>query len=123
MDYKRFRAEAGITTGDMIKAVKDVCPKYSKCQQSFVDQPDKYGLCLLPSIDKLLASRFGSEGKAEAESESKPVPKRTKPHRLVVYLPDELNEQFAQIRAREGCTTQELLKDLIENWLIATRDL
>ena len=119
MDYKRFRAEHELTSRDMIDTVRDVCPAYSKIQQSMVDHPDKYGLCLLPSLDRLLVSRFGPEGGGPVKKQ----PARSKPHRLVVYLPDDLNDKFAQIRSREGCTTQELLRDLIENWLIATADM
>lgn len=120
MDYRQFRLDAGISTKDMIDAVREICPKYSKAQQSFADQPDKYGLCLLPSIEKKLIERFGP-GAAATVTKSKP--RRTKPNRFVVYLSDDLAEKVKRIRAREGSTTQELLQDLIENWLITTEEM
>lgn len=119
MDYRQFRLDTGITTKDMIAAVREVCPKYSKAQQSFADQPDKYGLCLLPSLDKMLVERFANGKKLK----EKTPPKRTKPNRFVVYLPDDIAEKVKKIRASQGCTTQELLCDLIENWLITTEGL
>lgn len=120
MDYRLFRAEHGLTARDMIAAVSEQCPRYTKIQQSMVDQPEKYGVRLLQSLDEKLVELCSAQTPREIKKAS---PQRTKPHRLVVYLPDDLNRKFAEIRAREGCTTQELLKDLIENWLIATRDI
>ncbi len=119
MDYKQFRLDAGITTKDMIMAVREICPKYSKAQQSFADHPDLYGLCLLPSIEKALIERFGGA----AAKPPKTVPKRSKPNRFVVYLNDDIAEKVKKIRAKQGCTTQELLSVLIENWLITTEEM
>ena len=119
MDYKQFRIDNGIATKDMIEAVREVCPKFSKGTMSFADQPDKYGLCLLPSMDKMLLERFGG---GQGKPAPKAAPKRTKPNRFVVYLPDDLAEKVKRIRASQGCTTQELLIDLIENWLITTEE-
>jgi hypothetical protein len=119
MDYRQFRADHGIAVKDVVDVVREVCPKFSKGTMSFADQPDKYGLCLLPSLDKLLVERFGGQVK---EAPAKAQPKRTKPNRFVVYLPDDLAEKVKKIRAAQGCTTQELLIDLIENWLITTEE-
>uniref|UniRef100_UPI003FF14E12 ribbon-helix-helix domain-containing protein n=1 Tax=Candidatus Limivicinus sp. TaxID=3030905 RepID=UPI003FF14E12 len=119
MDYKKFRADTGIAAKDMIKAVKEIAPGYSKVHQSFVENPDKSGLCLLPSLDRMLVDRFGGT----APPAKKKADNRTLKNKLTVRLPDDVYGKFAQIRAREGCTTQELLRDLIENWLIATQDI
>lgn len=122
MDYRQFRMDTGITVKDMVEVLKDVCPKYSRSIQCFADQPDKYGLCLLPSLEKLLVERFGPCKDTPPAPKSKSKPQRTKPHRLVVYLSDDLNEKVVKIRAAQGCTTQELLSDLIENWLVTTAE-
>lgn len=119
MDYRQFRIDNGIATKEMVEAVREICPKFSKGTMSFADQPDKYGLCLLPSLDKMLLERFGGGQKQIAP---KAAVKRTKPNRFVVYLPDDLAEKVKKIRAAQGCTTQELLSDLIENWLITTEE-
>lgn len=64
MDYNQFRASNGISRGDMIKTVKEICPKYSKATQSMVDNPDKYGVCLLPG--QTAEGRSTRPGPAEA---------------------------------------------------------
>lgn len=119
MDYRQFRIDHGLKGDDVVAVIKPICRKFSKGTLSFAEQPDKYGLCLLPSLDKLLIERFGGQVKEEPV---KAQPKRTKPNRFVVYLPDDLAEKVKKIRAAQGCTTQELLSDLIENWLIATEE-
>ena len=119
MDYRKFRLDNSLDTKTMISAVREVCPKFSKATMSFADQPDKYGLRLLPSIERMLVERFGG-GQPRLP---KPKPIRTKPNRFVVYLPDDLAEKVKRIKAKQGCTTQELLSDLIENWLITTEEM
>lgn len=119
MDYKKFRADTGTASRDMIKAIKEIAPGYSKVHQSFIENPDKSGLCLLPSLDKMLVERFGGG----VPKEKKRADNRTLKNKLTVRLPDDVYEKFAQIRSREGCTTQELLRDLIENWLLTTQDM
>ena len=56
MDYRQFRADHGIAVKDVVDVVREVCPKFSKGTMSFADQPDKYGLCLLPSWTSCLLS-------------------------------------------------------------------
>lgn len=111
MDYKQFRAQNGLSTKDMIAAVRETCPKYSKIQQSMVDGPDKYGVCLLPALDEMLIERFGSSQKSVVKKQ----PQRKKANRFQVWLDDDTAKKFMAIRAREGSTTQQLLQDLIEN--------
>ena len=117
MDYNQFRASNGISRGDMIKTVKEICPKYSKATQSMVDNPDKYGVCLLPALDKLLLEKYGGR-----QPQKKPEPNRKKKNRFQVWLDDETAQKLIAIRARDGMTTQQLLQELIEN-LIALSEI
>lgn len=118
MDYKKFRVDNGLSTRDIVCVLKESAPKYSKVHQSFIEHPDESGLCLLPSLDKLLIERFGAGSIQATKKEN-----RRLKNKLTVRLPDDIYSRFAEIRAREGCTTQELLRDLIENWLLTTQDM
>lgn len=118
MDYKQFRIEHGISTKDMIRTVSAVCPKYTKMQQSMVDQPEKYGVCLLPSLDKRLIEVFGkSEPLEEKEQEPRKPPNRTKPERFTFRLTKKKADKLRKIRAKLGVTTQELVSDVMENYI------
>ena len=118
MDYKQFREEHGISTKEMIYTVSAVCPKFTKMQLSMVDQPEKYGVCLIPSMDKRLIEVFG---KVEHLEESEPAPKkkpnRTKPERFTFRLTKKKADKLRKIRAKLGVTTQELVCDVMENYI------
>ena len=110
MDYKQYRADTGITSKDMIRVVRDIYPNYSKITQSMVDNPEKYGICLLPAAEKAVTSHFGEPDKA-------PPPKRKKAHRLVVYLEDEPYQEVRACIEEQGVSTQEFLHELLIQWL------
>ena len=118
MDYKKFREDHGISTKEMIHTVSAVCPKFTKMQLSMVDQPEKYGVCLIPSMDKRLIEVFG---KVEQLEESEPAPKkkpnRTKPERFTFRLTNKKADKLRKIRAKLGVTTQELVCDVMENYI------
>ena len=118
MDYKQFREEHGISTKEMICTVSAVCPKFTKMQLSMVDQPEKYGVCLIPSMDKRLIEVFG---KVEHLDGEEPVPKkkpnRTKPERFTFRLTKKKADKLRKIRAKLGVTTQELVCDVMENYI------
>ena len=90
MDYKQFRETNSVSGKDMISALRELYPKYGKATQSMVDNPEKYGVRLLPAAERHLAERF------VGEHDGHKAPNRRKPHRLVVYLPDDL---YRQVRA------------------------
>lgn len=121
MDYRQFRLAKGIDRKEMIATIRDVCPKYSKIQQSMIEAPDKYGLCLLPSLDTMLEERYG-EGATATKAHKKAQPNRTKKNRFQVWLDDDTAAKLIAIRAKDGTTTQQLLQDLIEN-LIARYEI
>ena len=81
MDYKQFRETNSVSGKDMISALRELYPKYGKATQSMVDNPEKYGVRLLPAAERHLAERF------VGEHDGHKVPNRRKPHRLVVTSP------------------------------------
>lgn len=118
MDYKQFREEHGISTKEMIYTVSAVCPKFTRMQLSMVDQPEKYGVCLIPSLDKRLIEVFGKvEQLEESEPAQKKKPNRTKPERFTFRLTKKKADKLRKIRAKLGVTTQELVCDVMENYI------
>lgn len=118
MDYKQFREDNEISGKDMISALRELYPKYGKATQSMVDNPEKYGVRLLPAAERHLSERFTGK-----HSPAKKAPNRRKPHRLVVYLPDELYSQIRELIEAEGCTTQEFLTEILVKWLLTIEEL
>lgn len=117
MDYKQFREDNSVSGKDMISALRELYPKYGKATQSMVDNPEKYGVRLLPAAERHLAERF------VGEHDGHKVPNRRKPHRLVVYLPDDLYRQVRALIDEEGCTTQEFLTEILVTWLVNIEEL
>lgn len=118
MDYKQFREEHVISTKEMICTVSAVCPKFTKMQLSMVDQPEKYGVCLIPSMDKRLIEVFGKVEHLDGEeSAPKKKPNRTKPERFTFRLTKKKADKLRKIRAKLGVTTQELVCDVMENYI------
>ena len=58
-DYELYRNSVGITNAQMTKTLSEVYRGYSKIIASFVNQQDKYGVCLLPAAEDLLARTYG----------------------------------------------------------------
>lgn len=75
MDYKQFREQRNLSPRDMVEVIRAECPKYGKGQQSMIEHPDRYGMCLLPAIDKILLEHFGGDSSEEANTE----PEKEKP--------------------------------------------
>lgn len=124
-DYNAYRAEKGISRGDMIRAVKLHYPKYSKVTQSFVDNPANTGVCLLPEAEYHLVDIYGfgrglsivDDGTyqpAHRDPPAKKQPNRRKGHRHTVRLGDEKNARVLEFAARHGFAT---MQDLIETAL------
>lgn len=103
IDYNAYRAEKGISRGDMIQAIRQRYPKYSKVAQSFVDNPASTGVCLLPEAEYHLVDIYGPPVKKK--------PNRRKGHRYTVRLGDELNARVLELAARlKTKTMQELIE-------------
>ena len=53
-DYVRYREEKGLSNNQIIRTVAEGYPGYTKIQNTMVNNPQKYGICLLPEAEKLL---------------------------------------------------------------------
>lgn len=99
-DYKLYRNEKHISNTEMVDAIKPEFPGFSKIQASMVQQPLKYGLCLLPEAEAILIEKYGQglgleTGRidsvySEPEEPVKKVVHRRKRNRLAVRLTDEM---------------------------------
>lgn len=58
-DYEMYRNSVGITNAQMTKILNRTFPHYTRITASMVNQPEKYGVCLTPSAEDLLARTFG----------------------------------------------------------------
>lgn len=119
-NYVQYRKSVGISNNDMIKAIRASFKNYSGATNAMVNNPDRYGVCLLPEAEKLLVAHFGL-GEGLDYKKDKPVRKaclRKKPNRLSVYLTDEMYEQFKQMMKSNGCdTVQDFLLKILEDYL------
>lgn len=94
-DYELYRATVGITNSQMTKTLNKEFPHYTRITASMVNQPEKYGVCLTPKAEDILARRYGL-GKGLAwvtyvidNIRSKRDDHRKKGNRITVWLPDD----------------------------------
>lgn len=111
-DYNAYRAEKNISNNDLIRAVKDEFPAFSKIHLSFANNPQKSALCLVPEAEACLISAFGSgRGLLSAPETTgapkKPKPNRRKPHRLVVYVDEPLFRRVQAVATQRGYVTMQ----------------
>lgn len=112
-DYKLYREEKNLSNNDLIRAVKVGFPSFTKAQMSFASNPEKHALCLVPEAEALIVSAFGDgaglafSGHKAPPKERKPKPNRKKPHRLVVYLDDDLFAAVQTLAAKRGYATMQ----------------
>lgn len=119
-NYDQFIKSAGITSAAFTRSVRENYPAFSKITKSMVCHPDKYGLQLVPEAEAKLAQDFGEHpGLSPAAKTVKPKPRavsRTKPNRLVVYLPDDTNEKLRDMMTARGYkTVQDFLFCVLTN--------
>lgn len=119
-NYAEYRDSVGIKNADMIRAIRGSYKNYSGATNAMVNNPERYGVCLIPDAEKILAANFGI-GKGLDYKQEKPIRKaclRKKPNRVSVYLSDEMYEQFKTLMHFEGCdTVQEFLYRILEDYL------
>ena len=119
-DYKAYQEHVGITNPEMTEALQKVYPSYNKVCGTYVNNPKKYGVCLLPAAERLLLATFGPGPGLESlpwqEKKKKKSDKRRKGNAVTVRMTDELY-QFAQAAKQEACC--ESMQALFEYLLIA----
>ena len=119
-NYREYRDAVGINNADMIRAIRASYKKYGGATNAMVNNPESYGVRLLPEAEKLLAAHFGYANGLDAVKE-KPIRKaalRKKPNRLSVYLSDDMYMQIKDIMLRDGFdTVQDFLLNMIRDYL------
>lgn len=119
-NYAKYRDSVGIKNADMIRAIRGSYKNYSGATNAMVNNPERYGVCLLPEAEKILVANFGSGSGLDYKAE-KPIRKaclRKKPNRLSVYLSDDMYRQIIAVMHEDGCdTVQEFLYRILEDYL------
>lgn len=109
-DYRKYCSDTGITNGEMVEALREQFPKYSKSTQSMICNPADYAVQLTEEAEILLISHFGfAEGLAAKAPRNHA--NKAKPHRLYVRINAELKARLEELKARLHFSTEQ---DLIE---------
>ena len=124
-DYELYRATVGITNSQMTKTLNKEFPHYTRITASMVNQPEKYGVCLTPKAEDILARRYGL-GKGLAwvtyvidNIRQKRDDHRKKGNRITVWLPDDtyfriLSLKTANVYPTLQAFAEAAIVDLIE---------
>lgn len=116
-DYNTYIESAGISGGAFTRAIHAKYPGFSKIGKSMVCNPERYGVCLIPEAEAQLLAAFGDHPGLSANAKRvspRPRPARTKPNRLVVYLPDDTNARLRALMQRRGyATVQDFLCSIL----------
>lgn len=114
-DYRQYRENTGIKNVDMIRTLRSQYKKYGGATNAMVNNPDSYGVCLLPEAEKLLAKRYGYDKTLSSAKEPR-VEKavvRKKPNRLSIYLTDDMYEVFKSAMKEKGFdTVQDFIMEI-----------
>ena len=113
-DYIRYREEKGLSNNQIIRAIAEGYPGYTKIQNTMVNNPQKYGICLLPEAEKLLVDKFGEGEGIKLRGVKRSESRRKKSNRLVVRLNDEMYNRVRDLMFRLKYTSvQAFLEDAL----------
>ena len=113
-DYIRYREEKGLSNNQIIRTIAEGYPGYTKIQNTMVNNPQKYGICLLPEAEKLLVDKFGEGEGIKLRGVKRSESRRKKSNRLVVRLNDEMYNRVRDLMCRLRYTSvQAFLEDAL----------
>ena len=113
-NYIRYREEKGLSNNQIIRTIAEGYPGYTKIQNTMVNNPQKYGICLLPEAEKLLVDKFGEGEGIKLRGVKRSESRRKKSNRLVVRLNDEMYNRVRDLMFRLRYTSvQEFLEDAL----------
>lgn len=113
-DYVRYREEKGLSNNQIIRTVAEGYPGYTKIQNTMVNNPQKYGICLLPEAEKLLVDKFGEGEGIKIHGAKHSESRRKKSNRLVVRLNDEMYNRVRDLMFKLRYTSvQAFLEDAL----------
>lgn len=112
-DYGKYRAAVQISNNDVIKTVKQTCPKFSKIQCSMVNNP-AYGVQLTSEAEQALVEEYGYADGLSLKRRKKSEVKRAKTHRLSVRLDDASYDMVKNKMQQDGSeSAQQFLENLL----------
>ena len=121
-DYSAWRISTQTTNAQMIDTLKTRFKRYSKSTQSMINNPERYGVCLIPEAETMLVANYGI-GRGldvvpkEIQAFAKPK-QRTKPRQMSVYVTNEMYEDIRELMEAQGfATMQDFLMNLINSVL------
>ena len=131
-DYSSYRDHVGITNPEMTKALHAVYRGFGRPAASFVNNPERSGVCLLPEAEALLVNTFGP-GPGLASLEFTPEvlgaepPKKRRPDRrrkacrITFRMDEDTYKQAMQLKESAGALSMQelfeiLLRDAIKRW-------
>ena len=113
-DYVRYREEKGLSNNQIIRTIAERYPGYTKIQNTMINNPQKYGICLLPEAEKLLVDKFGEGEGIKLNGVKRSESQRKKSNRLVVRLNDEMYNRVRDLMLRLRYTSvQAFLEDAL----------
>lgn len=116
-DYNRYRKSVSIENGDMVNALSEKYPRFSRIQACMINHPEAYGVKLIPEAEHILAEKFGFGSGLGVKAKKTRQVKRTKSRSLAVRLDDEHYDRVKNKMQEMGCTSvqsflEEILKDI-----------
>lgn len=117
-DYFAYREAVGITSQDMVLALRPHFPSVTKQIISIVNSPQLYGCCLIPEAEDRLVQAYG-EGPGlsfpfrrlfrRLKGNQRPPENRKKNHRVTVWMPPDLYFRLLSLKTKEPYGTMTAL--------------
>ena len=121
-NYTLYRDAAGISNPEMTRFLHQYYPGYNRVTSTFVNNPERSGLCLLPEAEAKLVEKFGKGpglgtlkyAEPEKAPKKKRSDKRRKKNRITFRMSD---EEFDQVIALADAYGTETMQELFERLL------
>ena len=116
-DYQAYRDAVGISSMDMVLALRPHFPSVTKQIISIVNSPQLYGCCLIPEAEDRLVREFG-EGPGlsfpfrrlfRRLRGDRPPENRKKNRRVTVWMPPDLYFRLLSLKTKETYGTMTAL--------------
>lgn len=115
-DYAKYRDSVRISNVEMIDALSEAFPAFSKIQASMINAPAKYGVCLTPEAETYLINVFGYGDGLNTKLRKNSKVKRNKSNRMAVRLDDPTYDMVKDKMAEMGLkNAQDFLELAIKN--------
>lgn len=115
-DYIEYRDSKQITNRQMVETLQQRFPRYGKPTQTMINNPEDYGVCLLPEAEEVLVGAFGpGSGLSISSRRRRSHANKNKPNRLYVRLDNALLAQVKEAMARLHFAT---VQDFVEAALV-----